>query len=211
MSESNTKAVEEPRGRDSGDLLAFFKALSDESRLRIVALLARQEMTVEQTARYLGLTSSTASHHLARLSAVGLVTARAESYYSIYRLVPGALSGVARRLLREDALGAVGVGADSDVADWRALGTVLDVNGRIKAFPVHQKARLAVLRHVVRVFETGRRYPEKHVNRLLSRFMADTARLRRELVEGGFLERQGGSGDYWRAELTAPPRPLRAR
>ena len=59
-------------------LLAFFKALADESRLRIVGLLAEREHSVQELARALDLKEPTVSHHLPILKATGLVTARAE-------------------------------------------------------------------------------------------------------------------------------------
>ncbi|MGD8807913.1 MAG: metalloregulator ArsR/SmtB family transcription factor, partial [Chloroflexota bacterium] len=65
------------------ELLAFFKALSDANRLKIVGLLAQSDYSVEELAAILALRPSTVSHHLARLTEVGLVSARAESYYSI--------------------------------------------------------------------------------------------------------------------------------
>jgi biotin operon repressor len=179
------------------ELLAFFKALSDANRLKIVALLAKQERSVEDLAALLGLSSSTVSHHLARLSAIGLVSARAEGYYSIYRLEEGALAGMAHRLLKHDTLPAVAADAELDAFDRKVLKTYLDGDGRIKAFPVQRKKELALLRHVVRAFEPGRRYAEKEVNALLRRFSDDTARLRRYLVEFGFMNRQGGGGEYW--------------
>jgi predicted transcriptional regulator len=179
------------------ELLAFFKALSDANRLKIVALLAKGEQSVEDLAATLGLTSSTVSHHLARLSAIGLVSARAEGYYSIYRLEEGTLAGMARRLLEDDTLPAVAADAELDAFDRKVLRTYLDPGGRIKAFPVQRKKELAILRHVARVFEPGRRYSEKEVNATLRRFSDDTARLRRYLVEFGFMNRQGGGGEYW--------------
>jgi predicted transcriptional regulator len=182
------------------ELLAFFKALSDATRLRLVALLAREEHSVEDLAAKLGLTSSTVSHHLSRLAAIGLVSARAEGYYSIYRLEEAALAAMAQRLLKDDTLPAVAADVELDAFDRKVLTTYLDAEGRIKAFPVQRKKELAILRHVAKVFESGRRYSEKEVNATLRRFNDDTARLRRYLVEFGFLERQGGGGDYWVAE-----------
>lgn len=185
--------------RRADELLAFFKALSDANRLKIVALLARGERSVEDLASKLGLTSSTVSHHLARLSAAGLVGARAEGYYSIYRLDERALASMAHRLLEEETLPSVAAGVETDAFDRKVLRTYLDAEGRIKAFPAQRKKELAILRHVVRVFEPRRRYPEREVNAMLKRFSDDTARLRRHLVEFGFMERQGGGGEYWLA------------
>jgi predicted transcriptional regulator len=181
----------------SDELLAFFKALSDATRLRIVALLAKQERPVEDLAATLDLTSSTVSHHLAKLSSIGLVSARAEGYYSIYRLEEGALAAMAHRLLKDETLPAVAADVELDAFDRKVLKTYLDTDGRIKAFPVQRKKELAILRHVAKVFEPRKRYPEKEVNAMLRRFSDDTARLRRYLVEFGFMDRQGGGGEYW--------------
>jgi hypothetical protein len=54
---------------------------------------------------------------------------------------------------------------------------------------------------VLAAFEHGVRYPEKRVNQILKRYNDDTARLRRALVDHGFMRREGG-GKYWRTEPT---------
>jgi biotin operon repressor len=184
------------------DLLAFFKALSDPNRLRIVALLAREALSVEQLAEMLAVSSSTVSHHLALLSRAGLVTARAESYYSIYRLETGSLAEMSQRLLAADTLPAVAADVDVDAYDRKVLNTYTTADGRISAFPVQRKKEEVLLRRVVESFEAGRRYTEKQVNRILKRFSDDTARLRRHLVEYGLMGREGGGGEYWRLERT---------
>lgn len=179
------------------ELLGFFKALADANRLKIVALLAGGEQPVERLAATLGLSSPTVSHHLARLSAIGLVSARAEGYYSIYRLEDGALSVVARRLLSETTLPAVAAEVELDAFDRKVLAAFLDADGRIRAFPAQRKKELAILRHVAKAFEPGRRYTEKEAGAVLRRFSADTARLRRHLVDFGLMRREGGGGSYW--------------
>jgi len=181
-------------------LLAFFKALSDPNRLKIVGLLAREAFSVEQLAEMLGLKSSTVSHHLSRLARVGLVSARAESYYSMYQLEPKALSSIAQSLLSEETLPAVAADVDVDAYDRKVLNTFLSPEGRLLAFPVQRKKEEAILRHVVKRFRPNRRYSEKQVNEILSQFSEDTARLRRNLVEFGLMEREGGGGEYWRVE-----------
>jgi len=47
----------------NSQLLAFFKALADENRLKIVGLLAQREFSVEELAETLSLGVSTTSHH----------------------------------------------------------------------------------------------------------------------------------------------------
>jgi predicted transcriptional regulator len=182
------------------ELLAFFKALADANRLKIIGLLSQQELTVEQLAEMLNLSSSTVSHHLAKLTKAGLVSARAESYYNIYRLETKALEDMARRLLSKETLPAVASDVDLDAYDRKVLNNYSLPDGRLKAIPLQQKKLLAVLSYVVREFEPDVRYSEKQVNDVLARFHEDYARLRRELVEFRFMDREGGGGKYWRIE-----------
>ena len=58
------------------ELLQFFKAMSDSSRLKIIGLLSQKPHTVEQLSALLGLGMSTTSHHLSNLAKAGLVEAR---------------------------------------------------------------------------------------------------------------------------------------
>lgn len=183
---------------ETNELLAFFKALSDANRLKIVGLLAQQSLSVEQMAEMLGLSPSTVSHHLSRLSKVGLVTAQVDSYYNMYQLETKALEQMAQRLLAKETLPAVVADVDVDAYDKKVLQTYLMPDGRIKAFPSQQKKFQVILRHVVEVFEPGQRYSEKQVNDMLRQFHDDTAELRRSLIEYRFMKREGGGRDYWR-------------
>jgi DNA-binding transcriptional ArsR family regulator len=63
-----------------------FKALSDETRLRILGLLAVREMCVCEVMVALDLTQPTASHHLRILENVGLVKDRKEGKWVFYGL-----------------------------------------------------------------------------------------------------------------------------
>jgi len=178
------------------ELLAFFKALADATRLKIIGLLANQQLTVEQMASMLDVSSSTVSHHLARLSEIGLVTARAESYYSIYSLQTNVLEAMARRLLERKNLPNLADDADIEAYDRKVLRSFLDENGRIVSFPMQQKKFEVLLRYVVKDFETGRKYTEKEVNEILSHYNDDVASLRRGLVVAKFMARNHGI--YWR-------------
>lgn len=191
---------EYPVGQDTrtATLLAFSKVLADSNRLKIVGLLAQQPHTVEQLAALLGVGSSTVSHHLRKLAGVGLVGAEAEGLYSVYTLRPEVLHEQAKTLLGEGDLGALAEGVGLSAFDRKVLGTFTDETGAITAFPAQQKKYAVLLRHVLGAFEPGVRYPEKRVNDTLARFNADTARLRRSLVEHGLMAREGGGGGYWR-------------
>ena len=64
----------------------FFKALADETRLRIVKLLGVREMCVCEVMVALGLTQPTASHHLGILENAGLVKDRKEGKWVFYSI-----------------------------------------------------------------------------------------------------------------------------
>jgi predicted transcriptional regulator len=179
-------------------LLGFFKALADPSRLRIIGLLAQEPLSVEQMAEMLNLRASTVSHHLAFLSRAGLVSARAESYYNVYSFNPEALEKLARQLLARETLPILAADVDLDAYDRKVIKDFCTPDGRVRAFPAQRKKFEAILRYVLRDFEPGRRYSEKEVNQILSRFNDATATLRRELVDYHMLQRQGGGGEYWR-------------
>src|ERR1051325_4446778 len=84
---------------DIAALLAFFKALANESRLRIVGLLAERERSVQELANLTGLKEPTVSHHLAALKDIGLVTVRAEGVVRWHALDADALTRFNRTLL----------------------------------------------------------------------------------------------------------------
>jgi DNA-binding HxlR family transcriptional regulator len=181
-------------------LVDFFKALSDASRLKIVGLLAQRPYSVEELAALLDLKPSTISHHLSRLAKAGLVTARAEGYYSIYQLDKEALEATTRHILSSNQITHAPLGVDLDAYDHKVLADYTRPDGSLKTIPAQQKKLEAVLRYVVKAFEPGKKYSERQVNLILSRFHEDTASLRRELVGYRLMQRQGGGGDYWRVD-----------
>ncbi len=99
------------------DRAALFRTLGDPSRLRILALLAREELSVSELQEILGLGQSTVSGHLAQLRRVGLVATRREG--SAARSVLAAPPG-------EDALVALAAASPLSPADAAALDRVRD-------------------------------------------------------------------------------------
>jgi ArsR family transcriptional regulator len=67
-------------------LTRLFRALGDETRLRIVALLSHGELCVCHIEMALDLNQSTASRHLGILRAAGVVDCRREGTWVYYRL-----------------------------------------------------------------------------------------------------------------------------
>jgi len=186
----------------SEELLDFFKALADANRLKIIGLLAQQPYTGEQLAEMLGLSASTVSHHLSMLAHVELVSARSEQYYNVYSLNVGALQSMAQRLLSRDDLPRLAEDVDRTAYDRKVLKTFVRADGTIRSFPAQEKKFQVLLRYVLDAFEPGKRYSEKQVNQLLSRYSDDTAALRRGLIEYKLMAREvtQGSSTYWRID-----------
>jgi hypothetical protein len=82
----------------------------------------------------------------------------------------------------------------------KVLRTFTDSSGKIRAFPAKEKKYLVLLGHVMKSVDKGRRYTEKELSALLEGFNKDYSKLRRDLVEFGFMEREGGGGAYWARE-----------
>jgi hypothetical protein len=76
-------------------------------------------------------------------------------------------------------------------------------DGRLVSIPAVHAKRVIVLDWLVQRFEPGRRYSEQMVNLILGQVHADTAALRRYLVDEGMLDRD--HGEYWRAGGTFEP------
>lgn len=183
----------------SGQLLSFFKALADANRLKILGLLAQEELTVEQLSEMLNLRPSTISHHLSKLSEIGLVSAKASSYYNIYRLENKKLEGMAKLMLSKDTFPSMASNVNVEAYDQKVLKDYSLPDGHLKTIPSQRKKLEVVLRHIGRSFEPGVIYSEKEVNQILEEFHQDTASLRREMIGLGLLERSSDGREYWSA------------
>lgn len=172
--------------------LRFFKALGDESRLKMAGLLAHREYSVEELAATLRLKPPTISHHLGILRRIGLVHVRPEGTTHYYRLDLDAL-----RRMHHDARPEKITVADDATTEWdrKILRDFFD-GERLKQIPVNRKKREVILTWLADRFAIDARYPEKAVNEIIKRHHEDPATLRRELVDGGWMARENGV--YWR-------------
>jgi biotin operon repressor len=180
------------------DLLRFFKALADETRLKMVALLASKSRSGEQLAELLSIKRATVSHHLSKLADAGLVSSTSEGHKKFYTLRLDAVRATAQQLQAK--------GADTskfypdrvlyDEYDRKVLKDFFHSDGSLRQLPMQRKKFLAVLKHIVKDIEPGREYTEKQINALLERRHPDTASLRRGMIDFRLMERK--SGVYWR-------------
>ncbi len=186
----------------STDLLDFFKALADESRLKIVGVVAQRAASVGELAELLDLKEPTVSHHLRKLRNVGLVSVEQDGTTRRYRLETSLLEDMSRNLLSSEA---IEQSAPVDIADYDRKVLTAFVDGEtLTAIPAQRKKRDVILRWLLERFEPGERIPETELNERIQRSHWDSAWLRREMVDAGMLQRERGV--YWR-----PAEPSEAR
>jgi hypothetical protein len=69
--------------------------------------------------------------------------------------------------------------------------------GLLKTFPRREKHKLIILRHIAARLERARNYTEPEINRILVTAYDDYAKIRRYLIEYGFLDREPDGSRYW--------------
>ncbi|TLN00070.1 DUF2087 domain-containing protein, partial [bacterium] len=134
------------------------------------------------------------------LTHVELVSARAEGHFYIYSLHTERLAQMAQSIHTQLATAPAAQAEEGDAFDRKVLRSFTDAEGRITSFPAQEKKFIVILRYALKAFEPGRRYTEKEVNEILSRFNKDTASLRRGFIEYHMMERDPDGRSYWLAE-----------
>lgn len=71
---------------EAGSVAAFFKALGDETRLKIIALLTVDDLCMCEIVDGLAGASSTISHHLKIMEKGNVIMSRREGKFTIYSL-----------------------------------------------------------------------------------------------------------------------------
>jgi hypothetical protein len=165
--------------------------LADEDRRRVVAALVLGATDGQDIASTAGVDAARAGRALARLEDAGLVERDADG---TLHLAAGAFAAAARAAGAARAEAQAGAPPEDDAA--RVL-TRFVRDGRLVAIPASRAKRLVVLERLAQEFEPGRHYSESMVNLTLGRWHADTAALRRYLVDEGLLDRE--AGEYWRS------------
>ncbi len=168
----------------------LFKALGHPVRLLILNLIRMKPRHGEELAMILSLDAATISHHLSKLTAVGLLDSRKDQYYQIYFMVGDILSkpigdvvGLPQEGLRAQV--------EEDAYRDKVLRTFMR-HGRLTAIPAQLKKKLVILTRLVDEFEPDRTYTEREVNQILLEFHEDVAQLRRDLVDYGYMTREAG-------------------
>ena len=175
---------------DLNTLLQFFKALANESRLKLVGAIAQQERSVEELASILELKEPTVSHHLTKLKQLQLVKMRSEGNTHYYRLDLDTLQNLQKATLTATQVARTDI--DDNIWETKVLDSFVEADC-IKEIPASRKKRRIILKWLVQKFEFDRLYPELELNRSIKPIHPDTATLRRELVGYNMMHRENST------------------
>ena len=163
--------------------------LAEPQRLKVVAALSLGSTTANQVVSATGVELRDVLDALGRLTNSGLVEQSGEEFL----LLEAAFKMAAREAAPKDGASSF---PDEPAEKQRILDQCLR-DGRLIHMPSTRSKRLVLLEEIAQRFEPGGRYKERQVNASLSQVDADTATLRRYLVDNGFLDR--GDSEYWRS------------
>lgn len=171
------------------DKIKIFKALADQSRIRIIQRLMESPMYVEALSERLELAPSTVSFHLRKLHDAGLVEKEKDQYYVLYSL---------RKELLDMSLSELLILGETDSSDddqreenyrLKVLETFFTFN-KLTNIPVQRKKRRIILEKIVESFDRDKEYTERDVNIIIADFHDDFATIRKELIVEKLLERK---------------------
>jgi len=175
-------------------LLEFFKAMGNESRLKIIGLLANGERTVGELAAALKLSEPTVSQHLSMLKYVGLVDMRPDGNHRRYSFNNQALISMNKTLFSREKLASL-VEPDTEDEFVRKVYKAYLKGERLVQLPSNQQKLIVILDWFAAKFEAGIQYPEKQINEIIKQHHEDYATIRRELVDRRYMARKDGI--YW--------------
>ena len=171
------------------DATALVGLLADSNRRRVIAAVELGASNVGEVVAATGLAAPHVTKALGKLVETGLVVQSAEGL--------SLAAAVFQNAARQANTRPPSTEFDDAPDDVKKVLRAFVVNGRLQSIPVAPAKRAVILDWLAQEFEPGQKYSEKMVNLVLGQRYADTAALRRYLVDRGFLDR--ADGQYWRA------------
>jgi ArsR family transcriptional regulator len=168
----------------------LFKALGHPVRLLILNLLQMKPRHGEELATILNLKPATISHHLSKLTEVGLVESEKDQYYQTYSILSEPLTRTIAEVVHLPQPG-LRAEVEEDAYRNKVLNTFLK-HGRLIQIPTQIKKQRIILEKIVEEFEPDHSYPEREVNHILLDFHEDVATLRRSMISFKLMEREAG-------------------
>ena len=171
-----------PKKENNSEEIAVFKALADESRLKIISILLEKDSYTEYLASRLNLTPPTITYHMDKLEKAGIVFSTRIQHYIIYSI---------NRDMMEQRIGdfikAVIQYDDSKSYEEKVIDNFFEY-GRLKSLPTQIKKREIVVGYIASKFEMNRIYTEKELKSIILDLYDDYCTVKRDLIGMGFIE-----------------------
>lgn len=163
--------------------LKLLKLLADETRLRILNILVKEDSYVEKIACELSLTPATICYHLKKMESAGVVNCSRSQFYMIYSLNREIFDKPLFELIKDEEI------VNTEEKYKKAVLSNFFKYGRLTQIPTQRKKREIVLAEILRQFELDREYTEKEVNEIILRYHDDYCTIRREMIAFGMVTR----------------------
>ncbi|CAM3484981.1 metalloregulator ArsR/SmtB family transcription factor [Brevibacillus invocatus] len=204
-------------------LVSFYKAMGDTTRVRILAILANGPLHGQALAGKLGVTPPTITHHMAKLREAGLVYERRDKntvYFYLHEanvkrqsqaivgVLDRAKSGAGDSLFADtdaETRGERGEENKMAVESIQVIRSFFTAEGKLKQIPAQRKKKLIVFEHIVRGLKKGHKYTEKEISDYIRQFHEDYATIRREFIMNHYMYREDGVYELNPEEMWAKP------
>lgn len=179
------------------ELIRFFAALADERSLRLAGHLVDRSATIQELATMLDMRPQVVTRLMTTLADAGLVSSTQHDGRTTWTLNIDALRDQRKRLLTRERIQSPA--DEPGTPEWNrtVLANFFD-GDRLKEIPANLRKRQVVLAWLADQFDRDTRYPERDVNTIIKRHHPDSAALRRELIDHGYMSR--ADGIYWRVD-----------
>lgn len=175
--------------------IKLFKCLGDKSRLNILKILIKGESYVELLAEKLELTPATVSFHLKKLEDVGAVCSRKEQYYTIYTINKNVFMNNILEIISEASAEENEQQAREEAYRRKVVENFFEY-GKLKSIPAQRKKERIILEEIAKDFNFDKKYTEKEVNDIITKYNDDYCTIRRDMISEGILERKASM--YWK-------------
>ncbi|WP_316568312.1 metalloregulator ArsR/SmtB family transcription factor [Neobacillus sp. YIM B06451] len=189
-------------------LVAFYKAMGDPTRIRIVALLASGPLHGQAIAGKLGLTPPTITHHLKKLRDVHVVFEKRDKntiYFYLNEKVLGQQAKALTQLAERQGEELDEMANATNQERQKVISNFFTTEGKLKNIPAQRKKKLFVFEHIVKGLKKGVKYEEKEINEYIKKFHEDYATIRREFIINHYMYRENAIYELNPEEMWAKP------
>lgn len=174
------------------DLVRLFKGLADPVRLRMLAAMVDRPRCGQDLAAEIGLSPATISHHLRVLSDAGLLTETRQAPYTFFQLDLEPLQRAVKAVSTPRRVKELAAPAADPNDDTRDVLRAFFDGPRLLSIPAQRRKKEIVFEELLRRLPRRKEYREQELNRFIEVANPDFCTIRRELIMGKYMERDGG-------------------